>query len=48
MIGIRDAGPSLTGILAGLPQPVTEYGKSIFARSAYYTNYVLVKENQER
>ena len=35
---------ALTGILASVAQPLAEAGVSIFAISTYYTDYVMVKE----
>lgn len=46
---IEVVGPldfSLTGILAGLAQPLAREGISIFAISTYNTDYILVKESQ--
>lgn len=45
--GVR--GPlafELTGILAGLAQPLAAAGVSIFALSTYDTDYLLVRNNQ--
>ena len=46
---IKVMGPldfSLTGILAGLSQPLAENKISIFAISTYDTDYILVKNEQ--
>lgn len=46
---VKVQGPldfSLTGILAGLTQPLAQQGISIFAISTYDTDYLLVKEAQ--
>ncbi|MEW6064962.1 amino acid-binding protein [Desulforamulus profundi] len=46
---LKVAGPldfSLTGILAGLGQPLARQGISIFALSTYNTDYLLVKEEK--
>ena len=37
---------SLTGILAGITQPLAGHGISIFAVSTYDTDYILVKNEQ--
>lgn len=50
--GLRVAGTldfALTGVLAGLAQPLAEAGVSIFAISTYDTDYLLVEHsNLER
>ena len=38
---------SLTGILAGIAQPLAAVGVSIFAISTFDTDYVMVKQNQK-
>ena len=46
---IKVMGPldfSLTGILAGITQPLAGHGISIFAVSTYDTDYILVKNEQ--
>ena len=46
---IKVVGPvdvSLTGILAGITQPLTGHEISIFAVSTYDTDYILVKNEQ--
>ena len=39
---------SLTGILAGIAQPLAAVGVSIFAISTFDTDYVMVKQEQKR
>ena len=46
---IKVVGPldfSLTGILAGISQPLADHRISIFAISTYDTDYILVKDEQ--
>ena len=46
---IKVVGPldfSLTGILAGITQPLAGHGISVFAVSPYDTDYILVKNEQ--